>query len=505
MQHGSGQVSPPPQSSGASVDDLMRPAVQKRILILANSVLAGDATGKHVCDVARSLLSEGYAVSVCYDGVFTRQDADIRSISVAIKPGDALPEADLLILEYAGWYRLADRIRASRARSIFWYHGVTPPELWGTDIDRDAIERSVFGTGLARYADVVVADSPFGAAELARHTGMEPGLIRVIPWPVDVEAFKRTTPADVLGALRRRLGTVDGQIVLFVGRMAGNKRIDLLVAAIHLLRERYPDLVLAIVGDDRSSRAYAECADRIRSQISELGLQGQVQVLGKVPSIEPYYHLAHILVLPSEHEGFGVPLIEAMAAGVPVVASDAGAMPWVIGADTEEPAGLVFHSGSADELANAISTVLSDRDLATTLSARGSKRVALFSPEIFRHRTLNVVRSVLSLAAKTSTDSVRPDPMLERADVALREYRVRSFVPVVGRLIEWLRVNLTSHVKEAYVDRITERQVMFNIATANRMNQLDRRIVAQDEIIARLRSELDCARKQLTSEDACDV
>ncbi len=469
---------------------------QKTVLILANSVHAGDATGRHVCDLARVLIGAGCRVRIGYDGVFTRRDEDIRAISILVRPGDAIPDADLLIVEYSGWYPLADRIRSCGTRSIFWYHGVTPPELWGSEVDRDSLERSVFGCRLARYADISVADSPFGAAELAESSGIPLDGILVVPIAVDLKAFE-SSPSDAeVRALKRQLGGVNGKVVLYVGRVAGNKRLDLLISATAALIDRYSDLTVAIVGDDRSSPAYVECAKRLRTQIEVLGLQKQVKLLGKVPLVEPYYHVADVLVLPSEHEGFGVPLIEGMAAGVPVIASDAGAMPWVVGADSDAPAALVFKSGSVEGLADAIASVLGDHELSVRLHTRGLARAATFSPEAFRIATLKVFSELTQGNLRTASASAINDPMLDRADVAIREYRVRSRVPILGPVIEWIRANLTSHLKEAYLDRIVERQVMYNIAVANTTNLLQRSIEAQDALIKSLQLEIRLLRQE---------
>jgi len=80
---------------------------QRHIIVLANSVMSADATGKHVCDVARALVSCGYRVTVAYDGTWTRNDDFVRSMSKAWRPGESLPECDILLVEYSGWYALS--------------------------------------------------------------------------------------------------------------------------------------------------------------------------------------------------------------------------------------------------------------------------------------------------------------------------------------------------------------------------------------------------------------
>jgi len=224
--------------------------------------------------------------------------------------------------------------------------------------------------------------------------------------------------------------------------------------------------------------------------IRELGLTERVVVTGNVKAIEPYYHLADVLVLPSAHEGFGAPLVEAMAAGVPVVAANAGAMPWVIGAETASPAGLLFESGSAPSLAEAMLSVLSDDHTAELLRTRGKERAASFGPERFCQAVSELIEQVEKSARRRKPGGEPHRSARDRADVALRGYRVTSHVPVFGRAIEWIRTNMTSHIKEAYIDRIVERQVMYNLALANEIDALSTQLEQQAERIGELESRI---------------
>jgi len=435
---------------------------------------------------------------VCYGTLFTRRDKGIRAISSRVRPGDPLPASDAYILEYSGWYPLAERFRHLPGKKVFWYHGVTPPETWGTRTDLDALERSVYGCELSRYADLVVADSPFGARELWSHQGGLQDRTRVIGLSVSTRSLQSPALDQEALALRGQLGLGDRRVVLYVGRLAGNKRIDLLISALHLLRERLPDTMLLVVGDDRSSPAYGEYAAQLRAQVHSLGLDDRVLMVGKVPRIEPYYRLAECLVLPSDHEGFGVPLVEAMAAGTLAIASDIAAMPYVMGAEAGEPAGLLFKAGSAESLAEQLSALYEDPERAAIFRDRGRKRAALFSPEVFAADTLDMIQSLLAGGARPDTEGEPADPWRLRADVALREYRARSRVPAIGRLIEWVRENMTTHVKEAYLDRIVERQVLYNLSTLERIERLETVAAEQAALIEALKTLL---RAEVAGED----
>jgi hypothetical protein len=227
---------------------------------------------------------------------------------------------------------------------------------------------------------------------------------------------------------------------------------------------------------------------------AQLGVADKVVFTGRVSTVTPYFHLADIVLLPSQHEGFGVPASEAMAAGTPVITSTSGALPWVLGADSPDaiPAGLLFGEGNVDELAAQITRILDDPTLCSVLIARGRSRVANFSQEHFATNVMAVIEEAMKLAQQDPPPaySLTAPPLAAYADVALRDYRVRSGAPVIGRLIEWVRVNTTTHLKEAYLDRILERQVDYNRLLAVEM------AVLQNEANG-LRAQVDELRRQL--------
>ncbi|MHB1356111.1 MAG: glycosyltransferase family 4 protein [Anaerolineae bacterium] len=446
-----------------------------RVNILADSIIAGDAVGRHNVDVARALVAGRLDVRIYYENLFSRQEKDIQSISTRISDINAIPEADVTILQYAGWFPLAEQFKTAIGARVFWYHGVTPPDLWGTQIDQDLLVRSRFGARLVHASDVAVADSPFGGEELGRLTNYPRDRILTIPISTDLGAFHERPSEGQLASLRRHLHIENRDVLLYVGRLAGNKRVDLLVSALHLLRNRFPTLILLIVGDSQSNQAYSDYADKIRQYARSLELSDRVILTGKVPSVSEYYHLASVFGLASEHEGFGVPLVEAMAAGVPVVASRSTAIPWVLGytEQGDAPAGLIFTAGAAEELAECISTVLLDKTFATALAERGRVRSLYFTPDYFTETTVKLLNDTLEKRRKDPGIRNEPNDYLSGlADVALREYRIRSRIPIFGRLIERIRYNMTVHVKEAYLDRIVERQVMFNLSIMDQLRKL---------------------------------
>ena len=143
------------------------------------------------------------------------------------------------------------------------------------------------------------------------------------------------------------------------------------------------ELRLVLVGPDKGAEAEA------RRAVTRLGLNGRVEFVGHVPKTElaELYRGARCLVLPSRHEGFGLPVLEAMASGTPVVATSAGAIPEVAG-----DAAVLVEPSDPVALAGGIERALADRD---RFVKAGLARVRRFSWVETARRTLTVYRELL--------------------------------------------------------------------------------------------------------------
>ena len=174
----------------------------------------------------------------------------------------------------------------------------------------------------------------------------------------------------------------------YIGRLVEEKGIPVLLAACAALGG---DWLLRIVGG-------GPLRDDLQEQASRLGMTGRVEFLPQIPSAEmpPQYHAIDVLALPSLtrpnwKEQFGRVLVEAMASGVPVVGSNSGAIPDVIGG-----AGLVVPEGDASSLAEALRRLRDEPGLAANLAARGRERaVAEFTHERVAERTATFYQQVL--------------------------------------------------------------------------------------------------------------
>jgi glycosyltransferase involved in cell wall biosynthesis len=460
--------------------------------LLSPSVQTGDATSSHLFDVARILRQDGVQVGIYCNYPPGPTPADLRPLVRQVEYGDFQPQSDLLLLEYPTWCPLAERVRDAQGTVIFSYHGVTPPELWRASQGREWLEISQVRTQLVWFAHLALTVSPFMRQELHQHTGYPLERIRVVPWAVPLETYRQRPSEGVLNQLRTQWQLGDKRVILFIGRIAGNKRIDLAIEALARLRTTYPNTHLFVIGSKDNNPAEREISAQLVAQAEQLGIAKAVTLAGRVDAVEPYLALADVLILPSQHEGFGVPLVEAMAAGTPVVASASGAMPWVLDAERgeEQAAGLLAQPGDAADLARQIGRLLADETLRAGLIERGRARVEAFSTTAFEQNLRQALAEAAELAKEPTLAAQHSAGRLhEYADVALRSYRVRSGIPVVGPLIEWVRHNSTTHVKEAYLDPIIEQQVNYNRMLADEILRL------QFEL-HRLQAEVEELRKR---------
>jgi glycosyltransferase involved in cell wall biosynthesis len=234
----------------------------------------------------------------------------------------------------------------------------------------------------ASRAAAIVTDSHHSRRAILDRLGADPRKIRVVP--VAVGAEFRPVPDPATPA---RYG-IRAPYVLYVGNFMPHKNVERLVEAYAALPDalrRSHALVLA--GGDTARRAGLE------GLVARLGLDRRVVFTGAIAAADlpRIYSGASVFVLPSLEEGFGLPAVEAMACGVPVIVSDRGALPEVVGSSA-----LVVSAGSVAEIADAVQRVLTTPELAARLSADGVQHVCRFTPD---HTAARVVALLEDVAA----------------------------------------------------------------------------------------------------------
>ena len=235
-----------------------------------------------------------------------------------------------------------------------------------------------------RRADHVITNSQQSFHDIARHLRVLAATMSIIPY--GMHARLAPMPAGpARDAILARYG-VKPPFLLYVGGINARKNIARLFEAFAQVRARHSGLSL-VIGGARQWRV-----DGIDAAFSQLGLEPYVHFTGYLPhdDLPALYSAAEAFVFPSLYEGFGLPPLEAMACGAPVLTSNVSSLPEVVG-----DAALTADPYDVGALAAAIERVLADEPLRAELRARGPARAAQFSWERAARETLGVYQQAL--------------------------------------------------------------------------------------------------------------
>jgi glycosyltransferase involved in cell wall biosynthesis len=236
----------------------------------------------------------------------------------------------------------------------------------------------------ARHADHIIAVSESTKRDTAQLLGVPNEKITVI-YEAAHPVFRPVANIDALARVRTQYHLPEN-FILFVSTIEPRKNLPTLLRAYRRLRDNYKsDAVLAIAG----SRGWLfEEVDKV---IAELKLEDAVRFLGNVPNEELVYlyNAAKLFVFPSFYEGFGLPPLEAMACGTPVIVSNVSSLPEVVG-----DAGMLINPEDVEGLTVAMWRVLSDETLRQELRTKGLKRAQIFSWERAARETLEVYKKI---------------------------------------------------------------------------------------------------------------
>jgi glycosyltransferase involved in cell wall biosynthesis len=272
------------------------------------------------------------------------------------------------------------------ARSVVTIHDLdylNIPQL----LDKSWVKhKAAFTRASVRRSKLVITISDFVKRELIEKLSVNGEKIRVVYHGVAAH-YEPITEESRLDRIRRKYG-IAGTYILFVGSFHFNKNLHMLLEAFKRCKKTQGfshSLVLA----GWQGRAY----DSVMARIKELNLTRDVIVTGHVSEedLVVLYSAGELLVLPSVYEGFGLPAIEAMACGTPVVCSNAGSLPEVVG-----EAACLVDPQSVESLVSGILETSSNETLRGTLRRRGLKRAKLFSWENAARQTLSIYEEIMN-------------------------------------------------------------------------------------------------------------
>ena len=232
-------------------------------------------------------------------------------------------------------------------------------------IDREPAVRIDEEARIVGAVDRIVAATTVERTHLVQHYGADPSRIAVIPCGVDTNLF---LPGDQAAA-RAALGLDDQPRLLYVGRLAPIKGLETLLDAMARLRASGTPVHLSIVGGDADEPLNGH-EGALRARLARLDLGGTVTFVGAQPQerLRAWYVAADATVLPSHYESFGMVALEAMACGIPVVASRVGGLQTTV---RDGVTGLLVRESDPAALAGALDRLLGDPDLRFRLGREG--------------------------------------------------------------------------------------------------------------------------------------
>jgi glycosyltransferase involved in cell wall biosynthesis len=346
-----------------------------------NPVIAyGDAVGNDCLELQRIFWSCG----VRSDLYAAEAKPEMRALTRSWDDLELLTRRDgMLLVHHSIGTDTVPKVLASPARKAIKYHNITPAHYFKGLNDYLARFAELGREQLKEYAKACefgIADSEYNRKELEAAGCANTA---VVPALVDWEQFDRVPDPDVMRELADERTTI-----VTVGQILPHKAVHDVIASFARYRESDRSARLYLVGSSAMSGSYL---DRVHAEISKYGLEDSVVLTGSVTNeqLVAYYRGATAFLTLSEHEGFCVPLLEAMRSDLPVVANAAGAIPETLG-----DAGILIEDKSPDTVAAALERVVHDQTLRKELIEKGHDRAKQFN----RDRAEVLLRDALARA-----------------------------------------------------------------------------------------------------------
>jgi len=338
-----------------------------RIAILTPTLISADAVSNDVLAMERLLSARGHEVALFADNANVK-DKEVRkpdAVTSLLRNRD-----DVLIYHHSiGWERGVDVLRSVSCRKVIKYHNVTPPEFFaGISEEHEALcrrGREQLPDIVACRPDLYLSASAFNRHDLLEAASEESKTLVVAPFNHVDELQTGEADLELLDTYN------DSSINLItVGGVRPNKGHAALIEAFATYYYHFNSRArLFIVGAENA--AFSGYTRMLRNLIDSWALDSRVVFTGQVSdrTLKAYYLLAHALLMTSEHEGFCVPLVEAMALKVPIVAYASTAIP-----ETAADVALVWNKRDPFLLAQSIDSLLTDNDTRMALTSRAYDR-----------------------------------------------------------------------------------------------------------------------------------
>ncbi len=354
-----------------------------RIIQIVASLNFGDAVGNDVRAIARALKEADYVTGIFTLAIHPKiKDEGVYLINMLPE----LNENDIIIYHYATADELSDIIKKAPCKVVLRYHNVTPPAFFhGYDEDAEKIT----GDGLTQIADLKDAiDYGMVVSEFNKRDLIAMGYkcpISVVPILIPFSDYEQEPSEAVVNRYSDGITNI-----VFVGRVVPNKRIEDVICAFKKYKDTYDKKArLFLVGNFKETDLYYK---HLEEYIKETGAE-DVIFPGHIPFSEilAYYKIADVFLCMSEHEGFCVPLVEAMFFETPIVAYASTAIP-----DTLGGSGVLVEEKNMDVIAERIHEIVSDQSYKKNIIDGERKRLKDFSYEHIKEEILEEIGKVIS-------------------------------------------------------------------------------------------------------------
>lgn len=337
-----------------------------KIIQLLPTLSNGDAVGNDTIAL-ESIISERFETKIYAENIGKHVPS---GIALSIKKLPSLNEDDILIFHEAIAWAFADNLDNLPCRKIMIYHNITPPTFFKL-YDGEAFNRCHRGyeqlKELTTTFDMILSDSTYNRNNLINMGFYTPTY--VLPILISFDDYKKKPSSKILSKYQN-----DGYTnIIFVGRVVPNKCQEDVISAFYEYQKHYnPKSRLFIVGSFLDS--YSE---RLKEYTEALGAENVI-FTGHCPfdEILAYYHLANLFLCQSEHEGFCVPLVEAMYFNLPIVAYNSSAIGETLGGS-----GFLMQEKDPLLTAGVLNRILTDNQLKETILENQRERLQDFQSD----------------------------------------------------------------------------------------------------------------------------
>lgn len=358
-----------------------------KVYQIVSNLAYGDGVGNDILAIDALLKREGYSTGVFALVVDDRISGDIA------RPYQEMPrlqEDDIVILHLAVGSEMNVWFKEYRCHKIVCYHNITPASFF-EPYSRESAAACREGLReireLCRTPEYGIADSRYNKNDLIRYGyQME---IDVVPVLIPFEDYSREPDQKVLDSYKDGLTNI-----LFTGRIVPNKKQEDVIQAFYYYQKYYnPDSRLFLVGSYRGMEAYYQ---RLKQYADRLGVRNVV-FTGHISfsGILAYYHLADVFLCMSEHEGFCIPLVEAMYFNIPVVACDYAAV-----GDTLGESGILLREKDTMLAAGCVNEIVTNKFLREQIVEGQNRRLREFSPDVVEKKFMDCLKKFISKKVK---------------------------------------------------------------------------------------------------------